>query len=92
MEGTRQAPDRQLIADALNTIHNPRSRPHNVKMANDYLQQCEKEEGFPLYILQIYKEVPNTLMRVSSLLLLTNVVKRGWGRRKSEHTRTITPD
>ena len=84
--------DPEQIAKALNTIHNPRSQPHNVKMANDYLHQCEQQQGFPQFILSIYTQAPQSLMRVSSLILLTNVVKRGWGRRKSEHTRSITSE
>lgn len=66
------------IAEALTVINTPGSQPEQIHTANAYLTHCEEDPNFALALLEMFSSSPNSQLQLSSILLLTNVVKRNW--------------
>ena len=68
------------IAQALTVIHTQGSHPNDIHTANAFLAEMETAEGFAGGLLEIYAGSEAGL-QLSAVLLLGNVVKRGWAGR-----------
>lgn len=79
------------IAQALTAIHTQGANSAEIKIANDFLAQCEAHPLFSTTLLSIYSESNNHQLQMSSLLLLTNVIKRNWNAKRST-TNLIRPE
>jgi hypothetical protein len=71
------------IIDALRTIQTQRANWQEIRAANDFLDQCETHPDFTTTILAIYSESSNYQLQLTSMILLTNVIKRNWNPKRS---------
>lgn len=68
----------EAIAQALTVIHTHGSHPNDIHVANAFLADLEGAEGFPMALMEIYAASSDVQLQLSTVLLLGNVVKRGW--------------
>jgi hypothetical protein len=69
------------VGQALSAISTPNASPEQVAVANAFLQTCETKSSFPAALLTLYSTSPHPHLQLSSILLLTNVLKRNWSSR-----------